>query len=274
MAAPSSSPAPHAVVTTRPVALVTGASAGIGRAFAIALAARGYDLVLVARDEERLGALAQRLQADHGAAGEVLVADLTDPEATARVAERVRDGARPVELLVNNAGFSTPKSFAGSELAEQQAQLDVLVRAVLVLSHAAVPVMVARGHGAIITVSSVAGFIHGGSYSAAKAWATTFSLSLATELEGTGVRVLVLCPGFVRTEFHQRMGLKQEGPDWAWLDADRLVADCLADLAAGRSLSIPSRRYRALTALARHAPIRAVQRIGRIRMRMRARAAR
>ncbi len=213
MAAPSSSPAPHAVVTTRPVALVTGASAGIGRAFAVALAARGYDLVLVARDGERLSALAEQLQADHGAAGEVLVADLTDPEATARVAERVRDGARPVELLVNNAGFSTPKSFAASELAEQQAQLDVLVRAVLVLSHAAVPMMVARGHGAIITVSSVAGFIHGGTYSAAKAWATTFSLSLATELEGTGVRVLALCPGFVRTEFHQRMGLKQEGPE-------------------------------------------------------------
>jgi len=248
-----------------PTALVTGATAGIGNAFARALAERGHDLVLVARDEARLAAVADHLRTRHAIVVDVLPADLTDRSQLDRVASRLRsDTAAPVDVLVSNAGFGLAARFVGGDLAAEEPMLDLLVRAVLVLSHAAAPGMVARGHGRIITVSSVAGFMQTGTYSAAKAWATTFTASLAGELAGTGVTATALCPGFVRTEFHQRMGLRgQAAPSWAWLDADRLVADCLRDVARGRAVSIPSLRYRAATAALRHLPLRLNQAIGR-----------
>jgi uncharacterized protein len=251
-----------------PTALVTGASSGIGLAFAEALAARSHHLVLVARDAARLEQVAGRLRAAHGVEVEVLAADLTDRAATERVADRLRDAERPVDVLVSNAGFGIRTRFLDGDLAVEERALDLLVRAVLVLTRAAAPPMVARGHGIIITVSSVAGFVYGGTYSAAKAWATTFTLSLAAELSGTGVTATALCPGFVRTEFHERLGVADRArvaPGWAWLDANRLVADCLADAGRGRALSIPSRRYRVVTRLARHVPLRMALRVGRRR---------
>jgi len=252
-------------------ALVTGATAGIGKAFAQRLAAGGHGLVLVARDVERLEGLAESLRIAHGVPVEVLPADLSDPEALERVAQRLRDDAPPVDLLVNNAGFSVRGSFVGGDLAAELRMLDVLVRAVLVLSHAAAPGMVARGRGALITVSSVASFLPGGTYSAAKAWATTFTTSLALELQGTGVTATALCPGYVRTEFHDRAGLDMSSlPGWAWLDADRLVRDCLADVRRGRSVSVPSRRYSAVVMLLRHLPAGALPAVGRWRLRLRA----
>jgi hypothetical protein len=180
-----------------------------------------------------------------------------------------------VDVLVNNAGFGLKEAFVGGDLVAQERQLDILVRAVLVLTHAAVGGMVERGSGTVITVSSVAGFLPGGPYSAAKAWATTFTQSLAAELAGTGVTATSLCPGFVRTEFHQRMGAAMRGvPARAWLDADRLVADCLRDVDRGRAVSIPSRRYKALVVALRHAPLRVLERVGRGRSGRRARAVR
>jgi uncharacterized protein len=255
-----------------PTALVTGASSGIGAAFARRLAARGSALVLVARDTSRLEQLATTLRAAHAVDVEVLGADLTVRSDLDRVADRLRDAERPVDLLVSNAGAAVRGAFVGGDLAAEERALDLLVRAVLVLTHAAVPGMVARRGGAIVTVASVAAFLPGGTYSAAKAWAATFTTSLALELAGTGVTATALYPGYVRTEFHGRARLRVDSiPSWAWLDADRLVADCLADVDRGRPVSIPSRRYRVAVALLRHLPLRAASLVGRQRLRLRAR---
>ena len=238
-------------------ALVTGATAGIGREFALQRAARGDDLVLVARDVDRLEALAAELRATRGVEVEVLTADLSDREATARVAERLAEVDRPVDLLVNNAGFGMKKSFLAAELAEEEAMFDVLCRAVLVLSHAAGRAMKARGQGQIINVSSVAGWIASGTYSAAKSWVTVFSEGLAGELAGSGVTVTALCPGFTRTEFHARAKIRDDAfPGFMWLDASRLVRECLEDADKGRVISVPSVLYKGLHLATKIAPRR------------------
>ncbi|MDQ1286706.1 MAG: uncharacterized protein QG622_271 [Actinomycetota bacterium] len=245
-------------------ALITGATAGIGNAFARRLAADGHALVLVARDRARLDDVAATLSAAHGVPVEVISADLADPDALAIVAERLRDPERPVDLLVNNAGFGREGTFVNGDLDYELRLLDVLTRAVLVLTHAAVPGMVARGRGGVITVSSVAAFLPGSTYSAAKAWAEIFTTSLAIELEGTGVTATALCPGLVRTEFHRRAEIDMTHlPAWVWLDADRVVRECLADVRRGRMVSVPSVRYRAGVALVRRLPFRAVEALGR-----------
>ena len=240
--------------TLRPTALVTGASAGIGHEFAVQLAARGHDLVLVARDRARLDAVAAELTSRYAVDAEVLVADLSDRTALQTVADRVADPARPVDVLVNNAGYGQRRSFLRNDLAAEEAAFDVLTRAVLVLSHAAGVAMRERGRGRIINVSSVAGFIASGSYSAAKAWVTTFSEGLASELAGTGVTVTALCPGFTNTEFQQRAGIGKPGPDFVWLDPARLVSDCLRDVEKGRVVSVPGLHYKAAVGLLRVAP--------------------
>jgi len=252
---------------TRRTALVTGPTAGIGGAFARQLAARGYDLVLVARDEARLRDLAGRLEREHGVATEVLVADLSDREALARVEERVADPARPVDLLVNNAGFGQKRPFLDNSVEEEQQMLDVLVTAVLRLSHAALGAMVERGSGAVVNVSSVAGFLPRGTYSAAKAYVTSMSRWADATYRDRGVRVMALCPGFTRTEFHARMGVgRGSAPRFLWLDADRLVRDALVDLDRGKSVSVPGKRYKVITALVRFLPtslLARFQRLGR-----------
>ena len=229
-------------------ALVTGATAGIGREFAVQLAARGNDLVLVARDVERLEELAAELRRTRGIQVEILPADLSDREATVRVAQRLADRERPVDVLVNNAGFGMKQSFLVNDLADEEGMFDVLCRAVLVLSHAAGRAMKERGRGQIINVSSVAGWIASGTYSAAKSWVTVFTEGLAGELAGSGVTATALCPGFVRTEFHARAQIRDEAfPDALWLEAPMLVRECLDDAAAGRVISVPSLTYKALS---------------------------
>ena len=243
------SPAPS------PIALVTGPTAGIGRCFAHQLAARGYDLVLVARDEQRLHALAAELKERYDAAAEVLVADLSDRTALARVEARLADTSRPVDLLVNNAGFGHKLPFLDNDIEDEQAMLDVLVTAVMRLTHVALKQMVARRTGAIINVSSVAGYLPRGTYSAAKAYVTSLSEWADLTYRGEGVRVMALLPGFTKTEFHERMAVRRESaPSWMWLDADRLVAESLHDLERGRTISVPSRRYKVLAGLARYTP--------------------
>lgn len=230
-------------------ALVTGASAGLGRAFATELARRGHDVVLVARDRARLEELADKLQQTYAVTTETLPADLSDRAQTEQVADRLRDPARPVDLLVNNAGFGLRGSFTRGDLADEERALDVMVRAVMVLSHAAAGAMRARGRGGILNVSSVAGFAVMGSYSAIKSWVTVFTEALSVELADTGVRVTVVCPGFVHTEFHDRARMNMSAlPDALWLDADLVVTSALRDLDAGKTVSVPSATYKAVTA--------------------------
>lgn len=241
-------------------ALVTGPTAGIGRSFAHQLAASGHDLVLVARDAERLEEEAGALRRRHGVQVEVLAADLTDREQLARVEARLSDPDRPVDLLVNNAGFGLKGRFADNDVEAEQAMLDVLVTAVVRLSHAALRPMAARGHGGIINVSSVAAFLPRGTYSAAKAYVNSFGRWAANEYRPQGVTVTTVCPGFTRTEFHARMDVSRgSAPRPMWLDADALVREALADHRAGKVISVPSRRYKTIVALVRVVPPRVLQ---------------
>ncbi len=241
------SPAP-ATVTDMTTALITGASAGIGRAFACELAATGHDLVLVARSADALEELAAQLRRGHGVQVEVLPADLADRDQVQLVAQRVQAyGPGAVDLLVNNAGFGLATRFLRSDVRDEERQVEVMCRAVLVLCHAAGRAMSTRGRGQIINVSSVAAFVSLGSYSAVKAWVTTFSEGLAAELAGTGVQVMALCPGYVHTQFHERMGVRMQGvPEPLWLDSERLVRDALRDARKGKVVSVPGSAYKAV----------------------------
>ena len=240
---------------SRPTALVTGPTAGIGLSFAHHLAAAGHDLVLVSRNEERLENLAAELRERYGVAAEVMVADLGDRDALAPVEARLADPTRPVDLLVNNAGLGLKHKFLENTVEQEQYLLDVLVTAVLRLTHAALGPMVARGNGAIVNVSSIAGYLPRGTYSAAKAYVTSLSEWADLTYRGQGVRVMALLPGFTKTEFHARMDVSRESaPSWMWLDVDRLVAEALRDLRRGRRISVPSRRYKVLSAAAKYTP--------------------
>lgn len=245
----------------RPVALITGPTAGIGKAFARSLAASGHDLVLVARDKARLDALAAELGAAHGTTSEVLVADLADPASRKPVAERLAKG---VDLLVNNAGLANSGEFWVVPDQEIVDQVNVNVVAVTEFARAALAPMVAAGKGAVINVASVAGFTpgRGSTYSAAKAFVIALTEGLAAGLAGTGVVVQACCPGFVRTEFHQRAGIDMSSAsEKSWVDADEVVSQSLKDLAAGKLISVASARYKALVAFATFAPRPLVRRI-------------
>jgi uncharacterized protein len=240
---------------SRPTALVTGATSGIGLSFAHRLAASGHDLVLVSRTRDRLEALAAELAGRYDVDVEVLEADLADRPRLAVVEARLSDPARPVDLLVNNAGFGLKRPFLANSVDDEQYLLDVLVTAVLRLMHAALGPMVRRGSGAVVNVSSVAGYLPRGTYSAAKAYVTSLSEWADLTYRADGVRVMALLPGFTRTEFHGRMEVSPDSaPRWLWLDADRVVRDALRDLAAGRRISVPSKRYKAIALVARYTP--------------------
>ncbi len=237
-----------------PTALVTGATAGLGAEYARQLAARGQDLVLVARDNARLEQVAEELRRTYQVAVEVISADLADRDQVTRIAERLADADQPIDTLVNNAGFARGSSFL-SDLAEEERAVEVMLQAVLVLSHAAATAMKARGRGAIVNVASVAAFVAMGSYSATKSWVVVFSEALSRELAGTGVIVSVVCPGFVHTEFHQRGGLNMSRlPEWGWLTPEQVVRSSLDGADRGRVLVVPSHRYAALVTVLRYAP--------------------
>jgi len=245
----------------RPVALVTGATAGIGLEFARQLAERGHDLVLVARNTARLDEVALQLHQEFGVDSEVLSADLADREQLALVEARLADASRPVDMLVNNAGFGLKGRFLDNSVEQEQAHLDVLVVAVMRLSHAALGPMVARGRGAVVNVSSVAGFLPRGTYSAAKAYVTKLSEWAHAEYAPQGVKVMALCPGFIRTEFHERMEVgRDSAPSFLWLEASDLVHVALTDLEAGKAVSVPTFRYKAIVTGAKYVPTGLLQR--------------
>lgn len=233
------------------LAVVTGATAGIGAAFARRLHADGYTVVLVARDGERLAAMASDLRRV-----ETVPADLTTPEGLAAVEAHLR--GRPVELLVNNAGFTLNRPFVESNPEAEERLLALNVTAVMRLTLAALPGMVERGSGGVVNVSSVAGFgvpSPGSTYSASKAWVTNFSESVGESVRATGVRVMALCPGYTKTEFHTRAGIDTaRTPEWVWLAADDVVAAALRDLRRGKLVSVPSLKYKVAVFGLRHLP--------------------
>jgi short-subunit dehydrogenase len=256
---------PNPSTPSRGTAMVTGGTSGLGHEFATRLAERGHDLVLVARTAERLDEVAAALRTTYGVAVETLPADLVDPAALATVEARLADRDRPVDVLVNNAGFGLKQGFLANTVAQEQAHLDVLVVAPMRLMHAALGGMVERGRGQVLNVSSVSAFLPRGSYAAAKAYVNRISEWAHYEYADRGVTVTVLCPGFVRTEFHQRMDVSRDSaPSYLWLDPDFVVRRALADLDAGKAFSIPSARYRAIVGIARHAPARLLVRFGQM----------
>ena len=234
-------------------ALITGASAGIGASYAKQLAASGTDLVLVARDAVRLETLANELKAKHSVQVEVLPADLADRGQLEKVCTRAAQS--DIDLVVNNAGFGIKQPFVGGTIEAEQNLLDVLVIAVMRITHAALPGMLQRDRGGIINVSSVAGWMSSGTYSSAKAWVTSFSEALATLHKKSNVHVMALCPGYTRTEFHARANMETETiPNWMWLDVDAAVAKSLKDFKNGKVISVPGMQYKFLSLVAQYLP--------------------
>jgi short-subunit dehydrogenase len=234
-------------------ALITGATAGIGASYAKQLAATGSDLVLVARDLTRLEALANELRSTHGVQVEVLQADLSDRTQLDKVC--ARSAHDDIDLVVNNAGFGIKQPFVGGTIEAEQNLLDVLVTAVMRITHAALPGMIARDRGGVINVSSVAGWMSSGTYSSAKAWVTSFSEALATLHKKSNVHVLALCPGYTRTEFHSRASMEtQTIPNWMWLDVDAVVAKSLKDFKNRKAISVPGMQYKFLSLIAQYSP--------------------
>lgn len=245
-------------------ALVTGATAGIGNAFAKELARRGYDLVIVARTTERLETLATQLSAKHRVEVDVVTADLTSPDGVRAAVNKLTDTTRPVDLLVNNAGASLAGWFGTTDIGDEDRQLDLLVRAPMHLMDAAIKTMAGRGGGQIINVSSVAALTPRGVYSAHKAWLLNLSRWADIHYADVNISVQALCPGFVRTEFHQRGEMDVSGiPKWMWLKADKVVKTSLKDLDKGKAMSIPSFRYKVLVTLAQYLPKGLVTRIAK-----------
>jgi hypothetical protein len=185
----------------------------------------------------------------------VLSADLSSDEGIATVEDRLGKDRHPVDLLVNNAGFGNKGSYLEVPMADELRMLKVHCEAVLRLTSAATRGMRERGRGGVVNVASVAAFVPRGTYGASKAWVVQFTQGVARDLAGSGVRLMALCPGFVRTEFHQRAGMDAGNvPGWMWLDADKVVTTAMQDLARGRTVSVPDPRYKALMGLVKLAP--------------------
>lgn len=238
-------------------ALVTGATAGIGAEFCRQLAARGHSLVLVARDADRLQRFAAELRDAFGCEVEVLGADLSIRADVQRVEARLADPERPVSYLVNNAGFGLREPFEVNDVEEEQAALDVLVTAPLRLSHAALRAMTARRAGTILNVASVAGYTPRGTYGASKAWVLSFSRWANLAYRGRGVTVTAVAPGFVHTEFHDRMAVRKDTiPQLLWLDAPYVVRAALRAADRRTAVTVPGLRYKAILAASRVLPAR------------------
>jgi uncharacterized protein len=242
-------------------ALVTGATAGIGESFTRLLAENNYNIVLVARDLPRMQDRARDLEAKYKVSTHVIQADLATDAGCAVVEQYIANNQ--IDVLINNAGFGINKAFTMSALDAEQQMMDVLVRTPMRLMHVALPGMKERNRGVIINVSSVAGFIAGGTYSASKSYLTVLSESLHTELASTNVKISALCPGFTRTEFHQRGRMSMKGlPNFMWLNSDELVAKAWSDALKGEPVSIPGWQYKLLVFVVQTLPRSVVRKVG------------
>lgn len=239
---------------SNPVALITGASVGIGEQFARQLADRGHDVVLVARDRARLDALAKEIEGRNGIHAEVLAADLTDSAQLATVEARVRT----VDVLVNNAGFGTFGAFHTLDIEAETREINLNVIALVRLTHAAASAMAERGCGGILNVSSIASYQPGPSnatYSATKAFVTSFTEAVHEELKATGVSVTALCPGFTRTEFQVRANAPaSEVPGFLWQEAPEVARAGLDGLAKNRAIVIPGAANKVMANLSAMTP--------------------
>lgn len=248
--------------------LITGASSGLGAEYARQLAARGDSLILVARDQRALEALAAELRQAHSvgeASVEVLSADLTNEADLARVVARLSDESHPVDRLINNAGIGLPLEFERNDIDVEVGHLRLHNEVPMRLTHAALQGMLARGSGQIINVASVAAFIPRSTYSAVKQWLVMFSRWANARYKKRGVTVTAVCPGYTHTNFHERLGLPpgQEGvPGWMWLDAPAVIAGSLRDVDRGKAVSIPSFKYKVLARIAMVAPSQLTAKIG------------
>jgi len=239
--------------------LVTGASSGIGTSFARLLAAEGTDLIVVARDVDRLEALASELRGAHGVQVEVMASDLSAPVSREMVEHRLADRSRPVDLLINNAGFGTSGPFVNLPVAREEQQVQLNVVAVLRLTAAALAPMVERGRGTVVNVASVAAFVPvpgSATYAATKAFVCSFTDSLHDELAGTGVTATASIPGFTRTEFQARSDWTEQDnvPEAAWLSPDDVARATLDGAARGRARVVPGAGYKALVGMAQMVP--------------------
>ena len=242
-------------------ALVTGATSGIGESFTRLLAENNYNIVLVARDIPRMQERALGLQEKFNVQTHIIQADLSTDAGCAAVEHYIANNQ--VDVLINNAGFGLNKAFTMSALDAEQQMFDVWVRTPMRLMHVALPLMKQRNKGVIINVSSVAGYIAGGTYSAAKSYLTVISESLHTELAGTNIKISALCPGFTRTEFHQRGRMSMKGlPSFMWLDSDKLVAKAWRDALKGQAISIPGWQYQLLVSVIKGLPRPIIRKTG------------
>lgn len=254
---------------TRRTALVTGASAGIGKSFAELLAAEGYDLILVARREDRLRELADELSEKHGGRCEVFAADLRDPETPTRIFEYTQSLRVAVDVLINNAGLSGKGAFSETPWDEISGELQVMVMAVTELTHLYVPGMRERGWGRVINLSSLAAFQPPGAsllYTGIKTYVLNMSMALDMELKPHGVNVTALCPGFTHSEFHDVMGTRSQAnklPGLMWQDADDVVRDGWEAVMKGKPVCVPGSVNKVLSASMRPVPTRIQYLLGR-----------
>ncbi|WKX72056.1 SDR family oxidoreductase [Streptomyces sp. XD-27] len=243
-------------------ALITGSTSGIGAAFARRLASDGYDLVLVARREQQLREQAAELHDRHRVEAEVLRADLAEDDGITAVEKRLGDTKRPVDLLVNNAGYANRGTYLDVPLTDELRMLKVHCEAVLRLTTAAVDPMKERGNGGVISVASTGAFLPRGTYGASKAWIVQFMLGAPADFKARGVRMMAVCPGYVRTQFHERAGMVMaEVPNWMWLEPEQVVSAALKDFAKGKALSVPALRYKAMLGMFKMAPRGAMPRL-------------
>jgi short-subunit dehydrogenase len=246
----------------RRLALVTGASAGIGAAFARLLAAKGYDLALTARRTDRLDELAHSLRGEHGVDAFSIGADLAEPEGPERMLEHLASRGRPVDVLINNAGYGLPGAYSETRWEDQRRFIQVMMTAPAELAHRVLPRMLDRGFGRIVNVASLAGLVPGAAghtlYGPAKSFLVKFSQGLHLEALGRGVHVTALCPGFTYSEFHDVNGTREHTsaatPTWLWLQADRVVADGYAAVEANRAICVPGAPNKAIAAFAKLVP--------------------
>jgi hypothetical protein len=244
------------------LALITGASAGIGAAFARVYAAHGYDLALTARREERLHLLADDIRLSHGVEVLIIPADLARPESPRAVLDEIESHGRAVDALVNNAGYGIAQAYAETDWEQQRDFLQVMVSAPCEFAHRVLPGMVDRRFGRIVNVASVAGLVAGsprtGLYGAAKALIVRFSQTLHLEAAAAGVHVCALCPGFTFTEFHDvndtRAQVSERTPPWVWMGADEVAAAGYEAAEANRPICVPGAPNKAIAAAAHFIP--------------------